>query len=95
MSILSLMARLVRATKWQAKQQGLSFSSFLLYLDFPYVHSLRSSVCSSVEENLVLSRNGTALLLHTPSYLLNPLWTFSCFAKFNVTMILIPYCHEF
>ena len=72
MSILSLMARLVRATKWQAKQQGLSFSSFLLYLDFPYVHSLRSSVCS-VEENLVLSRNGTALLLHTPSYLLNPL----------------------
>ena len=77
MSILSLMARLVRATKWQAKQQGLlSFSSFLLYLDFPYVHSLRSSVCSSVEENLVLSRNGTALLLHTPSYLLNPLWTF-------------------
>ena len=88
MSILSLMARLVRATKWQAKQQGLSFSSFLLYLDFPYVHSLRSSVCSSVEENLVLSRNGTAsLLLHTPTYLLNPHWTFSSFAKFNVTMI--------
>ena len=83
MSILSLMARLVRATKWQAKQRGLlSFSSFLLYLDFPYVHSLRSSVCSSVEENLVLSRNGTALQLPFESSL-----DLSRFAKFNVKLI--------
>ena len=64
--ILSLMAGQTFQTANQAcrrtQQPGPSFSYFLLYLDFPYVHSLRSSRSSmQCVQKILLRRNGTRL----------------------------------